>query len=121
MAHHQIVKSFQDYADDIEAVNIHYVATAVGDAPDWANQRSTRYMPPGVDRVRVKTLKLPMSIIDSSNQETDRYVLHYYFEIFQDGDRNYSQLYSEEIVTTRPPADRMIEAGADSGMATLAS
>lgn len=120
MAHHQIVKSFRDYAEDIEAVNIHYVITDAGETPDWTNQRSTRYMPPGADRVRRKTLKLPMSILDSSNRATDRYMLHYYFEIFQDGDRSYSPLYSEEIVTTEPLADRIVAAG-DSGAATLAS
>jgi hypothetical protein len=121
MAYHHIVKSFEDYADDIEAVNIHYIVAPIGDAPDWERQRSTRYMPPGDDRVRMKTLRLPLSITDSADLETDRYALHYYFEIFQGGDRTYSPVYSEEIVTTRTTVDKMVEVGADAGMATSAS
>jgi len=30
---------------------------------------------------------------------SDRYLLHYYFEIFADGDTHYSRLYTEEVVT----------------------
>jgi hypothetical protein len=116
MAYHQIIKSFRDYADDIEAVNIHYVVTPIGEAPDWSGQRTTRYMPPSGDGVRLKALKLPLLIVDSSGLETNRYVLHYYFETFRDGDRSYSPLFSEEIVTTGPSAGNMAEAAADLGM-----
>jgi hypothetical protein len=45
MAWHYLEKEFYDYADDVEAVNIHYVCTPHGSAPDWENQRVTRYMP----------------------------------------------------------------------------
>jgi hypothetical protein len=96
---HRIVKWFNDYAEDIEAVNIHYVLTPVGETPDWSLSRATRYMPL-VDRsLRMKELRLPISISDSQGQESSRYALHYYFEIWQGGDRKYSPLYSEEVAT----------------------
>lgn len=99
MAPHRVVKWFHDYADDIEAVSIHYVFTAVGEAPDWNHARATRYMPL-VDRsIRMKELRLPLSIADSQGRPSNRYTLHYYFEICQGGDRQYSPLYSEEVGT----------------------
>ena len=51
-------------------------------------------------RLRKKILKLPQHILDpQSGTLTSRYLLHHYFEIFQDGRRHYSPLYTEEIVT----------------------
>ena len=121
MSWHYREKEFYDYADNIEGVNIHYVWTPVGGVPDWENQRATRFMPlvqspipqrsnfplPSWGsnaqtpvRLRKKSLKLPQRIPDPDNGAlTDRYVLHYYFEVFQDGYRHYSSLYTEEIVT----------------------
>jgi hypothetical protein len=123
MSWHYLEKEFYDHADDIEGVNIHYVCTPVGAIPDWENQRVTRYMPPvrpapqlcsqttadasssaasspAPVRLRKKILKLPQQIHDpQSNMLTDTYLLHYYFEIFQDGHRRYSPLYTEEVVT----------------------
>ena len=130
MGWYSLEKEFYDYADDIEGVNIHYVWTPRGGTPDWENQRATRYMPlvrptsqvageagantpsPGVTgpvttRLRKKVLKLPVLISDpQSNTLTDRYILHHYFEIFQDGHRHYSPLYTHEVVTGTgtPPA-----------------
>jgi hypothetical protein len=108
-------KEFYDYADDIEGVNIHYVWTPRDGVADWENQRETRFMPlvqsssslpaTGVisaspARLRKKILKLPQHILDpQSGTLTSRYLLHHYFEIFQDGRRHYSPLYTEEIVT----------------------
>lgn len=133
MSCYYLEKEFYDYADDIEGVNIHYVCTPRGETPDWENQRLTRYMPlvqtsfhlradragttdvltPTVTRLRKKVLKLPQSILDPQTQTfTRRYCLHHYFEIFQDGRRHYSPLYTEEITTetgsssgTTHPAD----------------
>jgi hypothetical protein len=99
MGSHRVVKWFHDYADDIEAVSIHYVLTAVDEAPDWNNARATRYMPLVDQSIRMKELRLPLSIADSQGRPCSRYTLHYYFEICQGGDRQYSPLYSEEVVT----------------------
>ncbi|MCS6926123.1 MAG: hypothetical protein NZ578_09520 [Candidatus Binatia bacterium] len=122
MSWYYVEKEFYDYADTIEGVNIHYVCTPLGGVPDWQHQRSTRYMPlvespvsappllsaaasPATThlaplRRRKKILKLPQRIPDPSTHTlTDRYLLHHYFEIFQDGHRYYSPLYTEEIVT----------------------
>ena len=116
-----IEKEYYDYADDIEGVNIHYVWTPLGSEPDWEHQRVTRFMPrvrsspltlgisvPSTEensnsplpRLRKKILKLPLQIPDSTGDaHTKKYSLHHYFEVFQDGHRHYSPLYTEEIDT----------------------
>lgn len=123
MSWHYLEKEFHDHSDDIEGVNIHYVCTVLGETPDWENQRVTRYMPlvrsaarlrsqvttaasssaasdPAPIPLRKKVLKLPPQLHDlQRNTLTDTYLLHYYFEIFQDGYRRYSPLYTEEVVT----------------------
>jgi hypothetical protein len=98
--HYQIEKWYYDYAENIEAVNIHYACTPLGEIPDWNNQRATRFLPLVESHLRRKVLKLPLRIPDPNRGElSDRYLLHHYFEIFADGDTRYSSLYSEEIVT----------------------
>jgi len=98
--HYQIEKWYYDYAENIEAVNIHYACTPLGEIPDWNNQRATRFLPLVESHLRRKVLKLPLRIPDSNRSElNDRYLLHHYFEIFADGDTRYSSLYTEEIVT----------------------
>ncbi len=99
MNSHRVVKWFRDYADDIEAVNIHYALTAVGEPPDWNHVRATRYMPLVGKLIRMKELRLPLSMPDSNGQPSNHYALHYYFEICQGGDLQFSPLYSEEVVT----------------------
>jgi hypothetical protein len=99
MSSHRVVKWFRDYADDIEAVNIHYALTPVDGTPDWDRSRATRYMPLVGKSIRMKELRLPLIVTDDRGQPSNRYVLHYYFEICQGGDRQYSSLYSEEVVT----------------------
>ena len=120
---HYVEKEYYDHVDDIEAVNIHYTWTPQGGIPDWEKQRMTRYMPrvqttaqllgrvatnalsasalqPGTRPLRKKALKLPLQIQDPKSGElTSRYLLHHYFEVFQDGHRHYSPLYTEEIDT----------------------
>jgi hypothetical protein len=98
MACRRIVKWFRDYADDIEAVNIHFTLTPSGQSPDWERSRVTRYMPLVTRLFRMKELRLPQSIPDSSGNLIREYSLHYYFEIWRAGDRHYSPLYSEEVV-----------------------
>jgi len=127
MTWHYEIKEYYDSTDDIEGVNIHYLWTPLGGVPDWDNQRVTRFMPlvqpsthPSSEaatgktesaastapRLRRKILKLPQAILDpKSGVLTDRYLLHHYFEVFQDGYRHYSPLYTEEVQTgveTRP-------------------
>jgi hypothetical protein len=147
MGWYYLEKEFYDYADDIEGVNIHYVWTPLGGTPDWEKQRATRYMPlvrptsqvageaganvssPGVTgpvttRLRKKVLKLPALISDpQSNTLTDRYILHHYFEIFQDGHRHYSPLYTQEVITGTgtPPAAAEERGTAQSEVAAQAS
>jgi hypothetical protein len=99
MSSHRVVKWFRDYADDIEAVNIHYALTPIDETPDWNRARATRYMPLVGNAIRMKELRLPLSIADSEGQPASRYTLHYYFEMCQGGDMQYSQLYSEEVDT----------------------
>jgi len=99
MSCHRVAKWFRDYADDIEAVSIHYVVTAADETPDWNNARATRYMPLVGSSVRMKELRLPLYISDAQGRPSSRYSLHYYFEVCQGGDRQYSPLYSEEVVT----------------------
>lgn len=99
-AHYEIEKWFYDYAENIEAVNIHYACTPLGEIPDWNSQRATRFLPLVEDRLRRKVLKLPARILDSNSGEfCGRYLLHHYFEIFADGDTHYSSLYTEEVLT----------------------
>jgi hypothetical protein len=113
MGSHRIVKWFRDYADDIEAVNIHYAVTALGDTPDWNHTRTTRYMPLIGRSIRFKELRLPPFVCDSLGRRLTHYVLHYYFEVCQGGDRHYSPLYSEEIVTESKdsPSKDVVEPG----------
>jgi hypothetical protein len=98
--YHRVEKVFFDYSEHIEGVNIHYACTPPGESPDWVSERATRYLPLVEPRLRRKELKLPIRIRGGIGGElTDRYLLHYYFEIFLDGDRHYSPLYTEEVVT----------------------
>lgn len=95
--YYQVEKSFRDYSPDIEAVNIHYILAAEDVAPDWS-QRRTLYLPRVDDETRRITLNLPLSI-ESTNGETTNYMLHYFFEIFQSGDRIYSPEFAEHVMT----------------------
>jgi hypothetical protein len=113
MAYHIVEKTFWDYAADIEAVSIHYAVTALGKIPKWEKCRSTRFMPIADGRLRRKLLKLPARVADpNAGTPSARYLLHYYFEIFQSGDRHYSPLYTEEVQTeqavTEPAAARIL-------------
>ena len=112
---HRITKWFRDYADDIEAVNIHYVVTALDEAPDWNRTRATRYMPLVGNSIRMKELRLPPSVSDSEGRPSNRYTLHYYFEVCQGGDRQYSPLYSEEVVAepTDEPGKESVQPGGE--------
>lgn len=122
-------KTFVDTTPGIELVNIHYTWTPLGQMPSWQSLRETRAMPRGGvlvrgmggttldeqgqsvqtqaetielpdDGVRRKILKLPNEILDEATGKfTDNYLLHHYFEIFRDGKREVSSLYTEEIAS----------------------
>lgn len=122
-------KEYYDYSDDIEAVSIHYVCTPLGGVPDWENRGLTHYMPvpkpisqvngqtgtlpppsdlstPTNGRLRKKVLKLPPCLPDlEDGNESERYLLYYYFEVCQDGSRHYSRLYVEEVATNAQTAE----------------
>ncbi len=123
-----IKKTFVDREPGIELVNIHYTWTPLGEMPNWEAHRETRAMPRGGvlvrgmggttvdetgqyvqtstetvqlpdDGIRRKVIRLPNSILDPKpEQYTENYAFHHYFEIFRNGRRESSPLYTEEIV-----------------------
>ena len=122
-------RSYVDTEPDIEMVNIHYTWTPLGQQPDWEAHRETRSMPRGGtlirgfggttldegggigqtmsetielpdDGTRRKVLRLPFDIHDpATDTYVEEYAFHHYFEIFRNGKREESPLYTEEIVT----------------------
>jgi hypothetical protein len=124
-----VKKTFVDREPGIELVNVHYTWTPLGEMPNWEAHRETRAMPRGGvlvrgvggttvdeaghyidanveqiqlpdDGVRRKVLRLPNTIPDPrTGEHTENYALHHYFEIFREGGREFSPLYSEEIVS----------------------
>ncbi|HKN90669.1 MAG TPA: amidohydrolase family protein [Acidimicrobiia bacterium] len=102
---YEVEKEYWDDGPEIEAVNIHYLWTPVGEDPEWETHRVTRFMPPSRAegagrRHRSRTLRIPARIPDpASGGLTDRFLLHHYFEIFEHGRRRYSPRYTEEITT----------------------
>jgi hypothetical protein len=98
MKHHTVDKEYRDFADDIEAVSIHYLCAPNGVDADWESGRVTRFMPlvePGVRRL---SLQLPVQLVDPRDgRPVSSYTLFYYFEVFRGGDRHYSQVYTEAV------------------------
>jgi hypothetical protein len=122
-------RSYVDTEPGIELVNIHYTWTPLGQQPDWEAHRETRVMPRGGvlirgmggtivddtgnyvqssserielpdDGVRRKVIRLPKAIPDpATNQYTENYSFHHYYEVFRHGQRENSPLYTEEIVS----------------------
>ena len=123
---HYLAKDFYDYAENIEAVLIHYAYSAYGAGPDWELTGQVQPMAPlfhstmldkkaqsrlyplsapeaaSVRRRRV-LLKLPTDIYDPTTQtHTNRYLLHYYFEIIQDGTQVKTMSYTEDVRASGP-------------------
>jgi hypothetical protein len=98
MNHHIVDKEYRDFADDIEAVSIHYLCVPNGAEADWDRGRITRFMPlvePGMRRL---SLKLPVQLVDPrSGRPVNEYTLLYYFEVCRGGDRHYSQIFIEAM------------------------
>jgi hypothetical protein len=124
-----IKKTFVDTEPGIELVNIHYTWTLLGEMPNWEAHRETRMMPRGGvlvrgmggttvdesgqyvqtaserielpdDGIRRKVIRLPKAIPNpATDGYTENYAFHHYFEIFHNGQREQSSLYTEEIVS----------------------
>jgi hypothetical protein len=122
-------RSYVDTQPGIELVNIHYTWTPVGQQPDWDAHRETRVMPRGGvlvrgfggttvaesgdyvqtlsqtvelpdDGIRRKVIRLPRDVFDpTTGQYVEHYALHHYFEIFCEGQREMSPVYTEEVVS----------------------
>jgi hypothetical protein len=122
-------RSYVDTQPGIELVNIHYTWTPVGQPPNWEAHRETRVMPRGGvlvrgmggttldetgnaiqtlsqtvelpdDGVRRKVIRVPSDIWDpAQNKHVENYDLHHYFEVFREGKRELSPVYTEEIVS----------------------
>lgn len=100
MSDYTLEKEFRDFADDIEAVSIHFLCSPIGAEPDWNAGRMTRFMPLVGPGMRSLKLKLPAEVLDTaSGKPVQRYMLFHYFEIFRGGNRYYSQTYSELVET----------------------
>jgi hypothetical protein len=124
-----IKRTYMDTEPGIELVNIHYTWTPLGEQPDWEAHRETRAMPRGGvlmrgmggttvdesgqyvqtaseiielpdDGTRRKVIRLPKAIANpATGGFTENYAFHHYFEIFRNGQREQSPLYTEEIVS----------------------
>ena len=123
-----IKRSYVDTQPGIELVNIHYTWTPVGQQPDWEAHRETRAMPRGGvlvrgmggttldetgnsiqtasetvqlpdDGTRRKVIRLPFDVLDpAQGKYVEDYAFHHYFEVFREGKRELSPVYTEEIV-----------------------
>jgi hypothetical protein len=126
-----IKRSFVDTQSRIELVTIHYTWKPVGQQPNWEAHQETRAMPRGCtlvrglggptvaesgeyrqtlsqivelsdDGIRRKVIRLPQDVYDPAlGQYVEHYAFHYYFEIFRNGKREVSPVYTEEIVSKR--------------------
>ena len=124
-----IKRSYVDTQPGIELVNIHYTWTPVGQQPNWDVHRETRAMPRGGvlikgmggttvaesgeyvqtlsqtvelpdDGIRRKVIRLPKDVLDpATGTYVENYAFHHYYEVFREGKREVSPVYTEEIVT----------------------
>ena len=122
-------RTYIDSEPGIELVNLHYTWTPLGEMPNWEAHRETRMMPRGGvlirgmggttvdesghyvqttseridlpdDGVRRKIIRLPKALPDpATGGYTEHYAFHHYFEVFRQGKREQSPLYTEEIVS----------------------
>ena len=122
-------RTYVDNGPGIELVNLHYTWTPLGEPPNWEAHRETRVMPRGGvivrgmggttlddsgqyvqstserlelpdDGVRRKVIRLPKDLLDpATNTYVENYLFHHYFEVFRNGKREQTPLYTEEIVS----------------------
>ncbi len=94
-------KGWTDQQDGVEQVVIHYASTPPGQWPDWSWGHESRVLEDrgGYPRNRLKVLRMPREVWDMQNERnTPEYRFHHYFEVFQDGHRWTTDLFSEDIV-----------------------
>jgi hypothetical protein len=116
-------KDYFDTTTGAESVLIHYVCTPLGSEPDWTQAESRsmaagEYLKAGVGEVAKygpaapsvpqhvhphlykKVLKLPNEVYDPElGAYTGNYNLHYCYEVVQNGARQFSPVYVDEIAT----------------------
>jgi hypothetical protein len=94
-------KGWTDAEDGVEQVVIHYTWTPPSQWPDWSWGHEARVLQDlgGFPRQRLKVLRMPREVWDMENGwPTPEYRFHYYFEVFQNGGRWTTDLFSEDIV-----------------------
>jgi hypothetical protein len=94
-------KGWTDQEDGIEQVLIHYACTPPGQWPDWSWGHDARVLQDvgGYPRQRLKVLRMPREVWDMENGwSTPEYRFHYYFEVYQHGNRWTTDLFTEDIV-----------------------
>ena len=72
--------------------------TTVAESGDYVQSASERVELPD-DGVRRKVIRLPKAITDPSNPAgyTENYSFHHYYEVFRNGKRQQSPLYTEDV------------------------
>src|SRR5205085_12322785 len=94
-------KGWTDQEDGVEHVLIHYVSTPPGQWPDWSWGHESRVLEDrgGFPRTRLRVIRMPREVWDLEHgYNTPEYRFHYYFEVFQNGHRWTTDLFSEDIV-----------------------
>jgi hypothetical protein len=95
-------KDWEDDADGIDLVLLHYTVSLPGMPADWGQAHECRPLEDrgGLPRRRAKVISLPTAVwdhrFDGWNHE---YTLHHYFEVFQHGGQWTTQHYAEDIVS----------------------
>jgi hypothetical protein len=96
-----LTKTWTDPDGEVDAVQIHYMWTPVGDGPFFDGTHQTRWLADwgGLPRRRGKVLSLPRSIWTGGRWSDDGFALHHYFEVHGRHGRWTTDTVTEEIVT----------------------
>ncbi len=118
-------KNWHDPSPDISEVKIHYVWGPHDSAPDWERFHQVRTMSTYAERIegkgrvsphegrgetksvwplpagmREKIIKIPEGLSNGQfGLHSDRFLLHHFFEVRQNGSVHYSDTYVEEVVS----------------------
>lgn len=95
-----LAKTWIDPDDSVDAVQIHYMWTPIGDGPYFDGTHDVRWLGDwgGEPRRRGKVLSMPRAIWKEGGWSHDGYALHHYFEVFGRHGRWTSDTFTEEIV-----------------------
>src|SRR6266508_4987481 len=95
-----LTKTWTDPDDSVDAVQIHYMSTPIGDGPYFDGTHDARWLGDwgGEPRRRGKVLSMPRAIWRDGGWSHDGYALHHYFEVFGGHGRWTSDTFTEEIV-----------------------